>query len=494
MKHLHYKLSGAMFVIVLLLGGAFYLVDRYSVRLYYEELSQRLNASLAMYVVNAGPLIRGGEVDHDALDELANRAMVINPTAEIYLLAPDGEILDHALPPEDVIADRVDVRPIRTLIAGTASLPIKGTDPRNPGSLKVFSVYPVADPAGPDHLSGYLYVVLGGSQYEAVAKQVAGSDRQRIVAAGILLLVLAAFGVGTLLFSYLTRRLRRLTGEVSSFTESRFDTGNPITAVDEPRDEIDQLRTACHFMATTIQRQLATLQEDDRLRRELVTNISHDLRTPLASMQGYIETLIIKDDVLDAATRTQYLEIARKHAMHLGRLIQDLCELAMLDSSRVTPEFEQFFLAELIYDVVQEFELQAGLANVSLEVNPPDAAVSVYADIRLIQRVLENLVGNALKYTPAGGKVSITVQPAAAEVGVSVADTGPGIPQEALPHIFDRFYKADQHDERGKGSMGLGLAIARRILELHSSEISVVSAERQGTRFHFALPLQARAA
>jgi len=108
--------------------------------------------------------------------------------------------------------------------------------------------------------------------------------------------------------------------------------------------------------------------------------------------------------------------------------------------------------------------------------------------------VLENLVGNALKYTPAGGRVSISVQSSAAEVGVSVADTGPGIPHEALPHIFDRFYKADQHGERDNGSMGLGLAIARRILELHSSEISVVSEERQGTRFHFALPLQARAA
>ena len=90
MKHLHYKLSGAMFVIVLFLGAAFYLVDRYSIRLYYEELSQRLNASLAMYVVNAGPLIRNGEVDREALSELANRAMVINPTAEIYLVTPDG--------------------------------------------------------------------------------------------------------------------------------------------------------------------------------------------------------------------------------------------------------------------------------------------------------------------------------------------------------------------------------------------------------------------
>ena len=343
-------------------------------------------------------------------------------------------------------------------------------------------------------MSGYLYVVLGGSQYEAVAEQVAGSDRQRMIATGILLLVLAAFGAGAWLFSYLTRRLRLLTGEVSAFTASRFDAGRPVAAADRPRDEIDQLRNACHYMADTIQQQLSALQEDDRLRRELVTNVSHDLRTPLASMQGYIETLIIKDNALDAGTRKQYLEIARRHATHLNRLIQDLFELSMLDSRSVTPDFERFPLAELIHDVVQEFELQAREANVALEVNPPDESVSVYADISLIQRVLENLVGNALKHTPAGGKVSISVQRSAAAVGVSVADTGPGIAEEALPHIFDRFYKADQDDERATGSMGLGLAITKRILELHSSEISVVSKDRQGTRFHFDLPVEARAA
>ena len=494
MKHLHYKLSAAMFVIMLFLGAAFYAIDRYSVKLYYEELSQRLNASLAMYVVNAGTLISDGVVDRDSLRELADRAMVINPTAEIYLVAPGGRILGHAMPPDDVVVDHIDTGPIRDLITESAPLPIKGIDPRNPGSRKVFSAFPVTDPARPDHPSAYLYVVLGGSQYEAVAREVSGSDRQRMIAAGILLLVLAAFGAGGGLFAYLTRRLRRLTGEVSAFTENRFDADSPVPAMDVPRDEIDQLRNACHYMAVTIQQQLSALQEDDRLRRELVTNISHDLRTPLASMQGYIETLIIKDESLDPGTRRQYLEIARKHASHLGRLIQDLFELAMLDASRVSPEFEQFCLAELIHDVVQEFELRAGEAEVSLEVDPPDADVAVYADISLIQRVLENLVGNALKYTPEGGKVSISVRANSVAAGVSVADTGAGISAQALPHIFDRFFRENREADEDHSSTGLGLAIAKRILELHGSEIRVTSEERRGTRFDFDLPLQARAA
>jgi len=483
-----------MLVIVVLLGGAFYLIDRYSVRMYYEELSQRLNASLAMYVVNAKQLISDGKANREALTELANRAMIINPTAEIYLLDRDGRILADAFPPEDVQVDRIDMDPIRALLSESRPLPIKGVDPRDPSTRKVFSVFPVPDPDDPGRNAGYLYVVLGGEHYKVVAEQVAGSDMQRMVAAAILLLVLAAFVAGVLLFSFLTRRLRRLTAEVTEFTEDDFESDQPVAASGSPKDEIDQLRNACHIMAATIRRQVASLQENDRLRRELVTNISHDLRTPLATMQGYIETLIIKDETLDSRTRRLYLDVARKHASHLGRLIQDLFELAMLDASRVTPEFEEFSLTELIQDVVQEFELQARDRKVSLQVDQPHEPVTVFADISLIQRVLENLVGNALKHTPEDGRISISAQRSTTGVGVCVADTGPGIADHDLPHIFDRFYKAGPENSNDNASTGLGLAIAKRILELHGSKIIVLSERKHGTVFRFDLPRYSRAA
>jgi signal transduction histidine kinase len=494
MKQLHYKLSIAMLAIVIVLGAAFFAIDRYSVRIYYQELTQRLNASLAMYVVNAEPLISGGVVNADTLTTLAERAMIINPTAEIYLLGLDGEILGHALPPDEIVLDNVDLEPILDLLSESRALPITGVNPRNPDARKVFSAFPVTDAIDGDRLAGYLYVVLGGSQYEAIAAQVLNSDRQRMVAASILLLVIAAFVAGTLLFAHLTRRLRLLTAGVSGMTEENLNAEPGIEPVANPADEIDHLRNACHLMLKTIQQHLESLQEADRLRRDLFTNISHDLRTPLASMQGYIETLIIKEENLDQQTRAKYLEIARKHATHLSGLIQDLFELAKLDSGRVAPRFEEFPLIDLIYDVVQEFELQAKAAQIELQVSPPGEAVLVYADLSLIQRVLENLVGNALKHTPPGGTVTISVRPAVSSIGISVADTGRGIPKDALPFIFDRFYKTDSVADGTNGSTGLGLAIAKRILELHGSEIRVVSEERQGTRFDFNLYSNARAA
>jgi signal transduction histidine kinase len=493
-KQLHYKLSVAMLGIVLALGAAFYVVDRYSVGVAYEELTQRLNAPLAKYLAESKPLIANGIVDNEALSSLAMQAMNINPASEIFLLDPDGTVLGHALPAEEVVLDRVAIEPIEDLLAGSRALPIKGASPRDGGAMKVFTAFPVIDMASADALAGYLYVVLGGSQYDAIAAQVLRSDRQRVVAASILLLVIAAFVAGTVLFAYLTRRLRHLTADVGRSTTNGFDASPIIEPVAEPRDEIDRLRNACHSMQQTIEQQIQSLQENDKVRRELFTNISHDLRTPLASMHGYIETLLIKDEVLDAKTRSKYLEIARKHAIHLSRLIQDLFELAVLDSGRVSPNFEEFPLVDLIYDVVQEFELQARDSQVELRVEPAQDAIVVRADLSLIQRVLENLVGNALKHTPAGGAVTISARPAAAGVGVSVADTGRGIPDTALPHIFDRFYKSTAGDEDDNRSTGLGLAIAKRILELHGSEIRVASREQRGTRFDFDLFSNASAA
>ena len=179
------------------------------------------------------------------------------------------------------------------------------------------------------------------------------------------------------------------------------------------------------------------------------------------------------------------------HAKHLGSLIEALFELAKLDSSRMSPEFEQFPLMELVQDVMQMFELQAREKSISLSIEPPRTPVTVYADIGLIQRVLENLIGNALKYTPRNGNVTISVAGQSEHVEVRVSDTGLGIPEKDLDRIFDRFYRAEQGEESLANSSGLGLAITKRILELHGSEIRVTSELKAGTAFEFELPVAA---
>ena len=367
MKSLFARLSLALLVVVVMIGGCFLALAQFSTRLYYEEITQRLNASIAMYIAGEDQLIAGGTPNRNALATLAQQAMVINPTLEIYLLDASGRILGHALPPDSVIADTVDLGPVHEVLDGSGRMPVRGTDPRHSGTRKIFSVFPVTEDDG---LQGYVYAILGGQKYDALAANAWGSYVLRLTAGALLAVVLAGFLTGTLVFGLLTRRLRRLTRDVRDVTAAGFDSGASVALPpgdgNEADDEIGALRTAFTRMAHKIREQFAVLKESDRLRRELITNVSHDLRTPLSSMHGYVETLLIRNDQLSADDRRRYLEITHKHSQRLTALINELFELAKLESAGVEPSLEYFCLAELLQDVGQEFELDADKKNVRL--------------------------------------------------------------------------------------------------------------------------------
>jgi len=491
MNTLFAKLSAALLVIVILMGSVFFVAGRINTQLYYEELTQRLNAPIAMYVTGQRDLISNGVPDLASLRELASHAMVINPTAEIYLLNTEGIILGHGLPPETVMLERVELAPLKQLIEGSATMPIRGDDPRSGSTRKVFSAFEVRNE---ENLEGYLYVVLGGQTYEALSRDIGSSYVGKISFYVAVAVVLAAATVGLLVFSLLTRRLKKLNVEMRRVSDSGFEQVPCLEQASANDDEIDQLPRSFVAMSGKIKEQLAQLKENDNLRRELVSNISHDLRTPLSAMQGYLETLIIKGETLSEDERERYLKIARRHTVRLGSLIGDLFELSKLDSASVTPQLESFSVPELVQDIAQEFQLQAEKKNITLSLNLDTDSAFTIGDIGLIQRVLENLVRNAIRFTPVGGEVTLSISERPQSVAVAVSDTGAGIPDNEISHIFDRFYRSDQGNGRRSDSSGLGLAIVKKILDLHDSRITVVSKVNAGTRFEFELPRHRQAA
>ncbi len=229
--------------------------------------------------------------------------------------------------------------------------------------------------------------------------------------------------------------------------------------------------------------------ENSYLRRDLIANVSHDLRTPLVSMRGYLELLLTHGDNLAPEQRQQYLGIAARQSEHLATLIDELFELAKLDFKGMTLNREPFPFGELAADVVQKFHLVAEGRQVGLSVDAPPQLPFVDADVSLMERVLENLIGNALQHTPAGGRVRVCMGAQDGRLVARVADSGCGIPSAELPFIFDRFYRGGSGRSSGSGGAGLGLAITKRILELHDTQITVDSAAGRGTCFTFSLPL-----
>ncbi|MBK7485387.1 MAG: hypothetical protein IPI70_04340 [Nitrospira sp.] len=209
---------------------------------------------------------------------------------------------------------------------------------------------------------------------------------------------------------------------------------------------------------------MATLKQTDILRRELVANVSHDLRTPLASLHGYLETLLMKEGTLTREEYRTFLDIALKQSQRLRELVGELFELARLDSREARIQCEQFSLAELVQDVCQKFQLTVANRD-SLKSSFTDDLPFVEADIGLIERALENIINNATRYTPSGGTIAISLSHESGSVMIRISDTGCGIADHDLPYIFDRFYRANRQNQ--PGGAGLGLAITKRILELH---------------------------
>ena len=480
---LYIKLSALLVLLFIAIGVALFALMRYSTDMYYQEVTQRLNASVAMYVADEIKLFDNSEVDSEALSALAHHAMIINPSIEVHVLDSEGGILANSLDDGAIRRKRVDLQPIKRFLSGNVELPIRGDDPRSNDSRKIFSA---AEVRSNGKLDGYVYIILGGRQYEELANVADPSQVLRLSSAAVAGCLLFGLGSALLIFGRLSRNLRRLINKANRFR--RQESGGNKLSLQSDEDEILQLESAFDAMQARIEKQLEQIKQTDQTRRELITNISHDLRTPLTSMHGYIETLLLKGDDISAEQRHEYLETARKHAQKLDRLIADLFELAKLDSHAIKPQLEPFSVAELVHDIVQDFRLAALKKNVNLNIEAPDKDVPVVADIRLIERVFENLLENALRYTPEYGSITIALHNADSGVRVIVSDTGVGISEKALPYIFDRYFHVNDIDEKYIQSTGLGLAIVKRILELHHAAISVSSKLKEGTAFSFILP------
>ncbi len=464
---------------------------RYATERYFQEVNQELNGSIAMYVVDRLDLLDdSGGVNHDQLTALADQAMTVNPSVEVYLLDSQGEILAHAMPPETVLRHQVALAPLQQFMGGSAPLPILGDDPRSPNGTKAFSVHPIV--RGDEPL-GYLYVVLGGKHFDSVLAMFSGSYVWRLTSLVVLATLAMALFLGLWLVFRYTRPLSELQDAVRQVGQAGFaqpqqgllDTVHPQTR------EVAWLKTDIEGLINKLGEQYAALDSADRSRRELVANVSHDLRTPLASIQGYLETLLLKESSLSSDERLEFLHVAHRHSRRLSHLVTELFELAQLDSGSVKLQAENFSLTELLHDVVQEFELQARERNIELRLDGVD--VQVHADIGLIQRVLENLVFNALRFTEDNGEICLKLEQQGDQVEVAVIDNGCGIAAADLRHIFDRHYqvaqapKVNQDPELEPDGSGLGLAIVKRILELHDSNIQVHSELSKGSTFSFAL-------
>lgn len=302
-----------------------------------------------------------------------------------------------------------------------------------------------------------------------------------------LVLLLFATGIamllGYFLSSAITRRIDSLKNAAGRLAEGDLSARAPL----EGRDEIAALAASFNHMAEQLQDADARQRELDTLRRELVAWATHDLQTPLTAIRVQIEALA--DGVVDDAETTQrYLRTTQRQVNDLSMLIDDLFQVAQLDAGGLVIQPATCSLSDLLSDTLESFSALARERGVTLSGSAASDVDPVMLDSLRIGRLLNNLIGNALRYTPSGGAVTVSAWREDSEIHITVTDTGEGISPDDLPHVFDRFYRGEKSRNRGTGGSGLGLAIARGIVRAHGGDISVESQLGAGTTFRLHLP------
>ena len=484
-------------------------------RFEHESTYYRADAFLARVVGMYPDVFDLHERRPDEVEAFLRNLLLFEPDTQLYLLDAQGRVLastGSARP-----GARVKLAPVLQAVGGVPMPYVMGDDPERMDAAAVIAAKPLARAVirSTEPVAGYLYLVahqsaLPAGRLAAFRSSFAGPAMAFIVAVVALATGLAAWVIATI-----TRPLRRLSEAVAAVSREGLTAGAqgptlPTLPDTSARDEIGQLADGFRAMLATLRTQWDTLRRLDHFRREGVSNLSHDLRSPLTATIACLETLEARwagqpDSQSDPQSdrkderegerggERRLVEVALRNTRNAARLVQSLGDLAQLDEPEFKLHAQVLDVGELLDDIALRFAARAAQRGVTLvcEAPPPGAEPAFAAlDIELFERAVANLVDNALKFSRPGGRITLSAQAAAAQVQVSVADDGSGIAAADLPQLFNRFYQSRQSvaPATGDGGKGLGLTIVKRIAELHGGEVTVASPPGRGTVVTISLP------
>ena len=473
---LYWKLAGLLLIILTLLSIVFYILTVNTSKKYFDETTQQLNENVAAHLLQEVPPFKNGIVNEEALGKIMHSMMAVNPNIEVYLLGKEGEILSFVVLDKKVKLKAVNLAPIKEYLQHKKL--VYGDNPRLPGKKTIFSVSPVVEN---NDTIGYVYLTLNSEQNEEIAATLKDSFMLTIAIRYFAITLIATAIISLLLLWLLVRNLSGIMTMIKQFSKGDHTARVQIYG----KGELANVALSCNQMADKIVANIEQLKEVDTLRRELIANISHDLRTPVAIIHGYAETLVMKAEQLTNEKQQEYIGIIISTAEKLKILMADLFELSKLEAKQIKPQKEPFQIIDLLMDMSNRFKILSAPKNINFNTSFDKNLPLVYADLKMIERVLQNLVDNAIKFTPINGEIAVKVAKQTDGIKVAITNNGNGIAKDDLPKIFSRYYKTN--NSVNNSGTGLGLAIVKNILELHNVAIEVESIENEFTTFSFLL-------
>ena len=473
----------------------------------HEGTWQRGDTFLGRVVAQHPDLLDQHRSDAQAFGGFLRSLLLYEPNSQLYLLAADGTVLAHTgraqlAPGFKVSLPAVQLAAMAATATGKAARSaayVMGDDPEYMDSDAVVAarvlrrsvIRPSTEP------EGYLYLVCRKPGLPAPRAALLWQSLSTPAVASVLAVVVLTTLLAAWIIITVTRPLRVLTDEVAMAAREGFSMTAGVAPPPAQRragkpDEVGRLRGGFHALLGTLRLQWDELSRLDRFRRESVSNLSHDLRSPLTATVACLETLEARWQADPArADDRRLVAVALRNTRNAAGMVRSLSDLALLDEPEFRLKPMRLDLAEVLDGITLRYAERAAALGVALHFEAGSAAAEV--DVELFERAVANVLDNALKHTPAGGRVTLALELQGPWARVSVADSGRGIPAADLPHLFDRLYQARQGSdsvapatsEEGKG---LGLTIVKRIVELHRGEVAVRSTVGQGTTVTLSFP------
>ncbi|MFZ5510076.1 MAG: sensor histidine kinase [Pseudomonadota bacterium] len=469
----------------LVVAVAFLVVIEATHTRFHLEASQRQGLDWARAILAQNPALREAVTAADArLPELLAQLARANPSANFYLVGRDGWVLAASLPPTQLKATTVDLAPVRALLQNHHGLPVLLRDPAQPDDLRIFSAAAVGSA---DHPDAYFLMVrrapATAATYLAAHASFPLSDALALVTG----VTVPALTAAVILLFLVLRPIRAIRRTIESVEREQLaQSPGPASGSREDVSELEQLSRHFDEMAGRVIELLRRLRDDDRKMREMFANVSHDLRTPLAVIQGCLETLLLKENSLSSQAR-QLVTAATAQTRSLTHLVETIFELSKLQSPGYRLHREVFSITELIHEVAAKFSARAERRGIALRVIGEDRHIYIHADVLLIERVLDNLIDNAIKHGQDATKIYLIMRDMPDRVEIAVSDDGKGLPPEVQEHLSRDGSLSPRYAGATEQGLGLGLSIVRRILELHGSRLELVRSGVAGTKLRFAL-------
>jgi signal transduction histidine kinase len=481
-ESLFFRISFVFLLMLLVISAVYIYISVNTAEMYYQETRQKLDLNIASHISADNKCFIGDSVNRGVLKNVFHNVMVINPSIEVYLLDTNGTVLTYYAPNQLVKINNVPLAPVKEFISNEEKFVI-GVDPKSPEKMKAFSAARVIEDR---KFKGYIYVILGGQEYENASQLVFGSYILRLGLKAMMIALIAAAIIGFIAIAIIVRNLRKIVRVIHDFQK-----GNLKARIDiKGRGELKEFSDSFNDMADTIVNNIKEIRKMDELRRVLVANVSHDLRTPLSIIRGYAETIILKEQNLSPQERKDYLETILKSTDRLLKLVEELFELSKLETKETEPNKVNFSLSDLLQDIYQKNLIIAQKKEIKLTLDVAENLPFIMADIGMMEMAIQNLLDNAFKFTKPEGEVKIIFKRKYPHILLlTISDNGLGMKEEEIPYIFERYYQVKRVSYDKYIGSGLGLSIVKKILDLHIFEVNVKSEPSKGTSFLISIPV-----